>query len=76
MPEAPDRDRPGVSGLVGADGFEPPTSALAGTAGLWGAAYTIAITRYPTASGSARIWVAIAVGVLWAGSRRTTWWPW
>ncbi|MFF1416581.1 hypothetical protein [Streptomyces sp. NPDC058280] len=40
-------------------------SALAATAALWGAAFTIAAPRHPTASGSACIWVAIAVGIVW-----------
>ncbi|MFI6700329.1 hypothetical protein ACIBJC_15350 [Streptomyces sp. NPDC050509] len=41
-------------------------AALAALAGLWAAAFTIAIPRTPTASGSACIWVAIALAVVLA----------
>lgn len=40
-------------------------AALAALAGLWAAAFTIAIPRAPTAAGSACIWVAIAMAVVW-----------
>jgi hypothetical protein len=39
-------------------------SALATLAGLWAAAFTIAIPSDATASGSACIWVSIAIGVV------------
>ncbi|MFJ8221396.1 hypothetical protein [Streptomyces griseus] len=39
-------------------------AALASVAGLWAAAFTLAIPRAPTASGSASIWVSVAVGVV------------
>lgn len=40
-------------------------AALAAVAGLWAAAWTIAVPRDATASGSACIWVSIAVAVVW-----------
>jgi hypothetical protein len=40
-------------------------AALAAVAALWGAAFTIAVAQYPTAVGSACIWVAIAGGIVW-----------
>ncbi|MFD7428397.1 hypothetical protein ACFV6Z_15315 [Streptomyces sp. NPDC059818] len=39
-------------------------AALAALPGLWAAAFTLAISDAPTASGSACIWVAIAVAVV------------
>ncbi|MFF2640304.1 hypothetical protein ACFVUB_10975 [Streptomyces niveus] len=39
---------------------------LAAVAGLWGAAFTLAIPAYPTAAGSACIWVGIATAVVLA----------
>lgn len=39
-------------------------AALAALAGLWAAAFTIAVPRYPTASGSASVWVALTIGIL------------
>lgn len=39
-------------------------AALASVAGLWAAAFTLAIPRAPTASGSASIWVSLAVAVV------------
>lgn len=40
-------------------------AALSAVAGLWAAAFTIAIPDSPTASGSACIWVSIALAVVW-----------
>ncbi|MGW2261459.1 hypothetical protein ACWCXE_27195 [Streptomyces sp. NPDC001780] len=40
-------------------------AALAAPAGLWAGAFTLAVPRFPTASGSACVWVAIAVGIVW-----------
>ncbi|MEU1219237.1 hypothetical protein [Streptomyces microflavus] len=40
-------------------------AALASVAGLWAAAFSMAIPQSPTASGSASIWVSVAVGVVW-----------
>ncbi|MFE9851143.1 MULTISPECIES: hypothetical protein [Streptomyces] len=39
-------------------------AALAAVAGLWAAGFVLAIPRAPTASGSASIWVAIALAVV------------
>ncbi|MYZ38349.1 MULTISPECIES: hypothetical protein [unclassified Streptomyces] len=38
---------------------------LAALAGLWAAAFTTAVPKYPTASGSACIWVALALAIVW-----------
>lgn len=45
---------------VQAGGF----AALATVAGLWAGAFTMAIPRAPTATGSASIWTAVAVGMV------------
>lgn len=39
---------------------------LAAVAGLWGAAFTLAVPEFPTAAGSACIWVGIATAVVLA----------
>ncbi|MFD6531594.1 hypothetical protein [Streptomyces sp. NPDC060184] len=39
-------------------------AALAAVAGLWAAGFVLAVPRAPTASGSASIWVAIALAVV------------